>query len=318
MRQLFTESLVLTGIATAVGLALAFAGVRFVGWWNPASIPRVAEVTVDLRVLLFTAAVARLHEPRFQPRSCAACASRRSHRFAQGRRAGSVERRWPAAFPTRARGRRDGARRGSACRRRPHAAQPVVAAARAARLRSLAGADDAVVAAPGELSDARAGRRFLQPAARSAYAPFRACAWPARFAPCRSDRRSATSACVSKASRPRQEPALKATGRSRLPAISKPWASGSFAAVASPRTTRCDTMLVALINEEMARRYWAGRDPIGGRLRIGGGAPNRPWVTVVGIVARRAAQRHHRGREGEVLRAAHAVAQVDRQSHSRA
>src|SRR5262249_49681716 len=45
-----------------------------------------------------------------------------------------------------------------------------------------------------------------------------------------------------------------------------------------------DSMLVALINEEMARRYWAGRDPIGGRLKIGGD-PKRPWVTVVGIVA---------------------------------
>jgi predicted permease len=44
------------------------------------------------------------------------------------------------------------------------------------------------------------------------------------------------------------------------------------------------TQPVALINEEMARRYWAGRDPIGGRFKIGGN-PNRPWVTVAGIVA---------------------------------
>jgi putative ABC transport system permease protein len=44
-----------------------------------------------------------------------------------------------------------------------------------------------------------------------------------------------------------------------------------------------DSQLVALVNEEMARRYWAGRDPIGGRFRIGTN-PNRPWVTVVGIV----------------------------------
>jgi predicted permease len=43
------------------------------------------------------------------------------------------------------------------------------------------------------------------------------------------------------------------------------------------------TQLVALVNEEMARRYWAGRDPIGGRFRIGGRA-DRPWVTVVGLV----------------------------------
>jgi predicted permease len=44
-----------------------------------------------------------------------------------------------------------------------------------------------------------------------------------------------------------------------------------------------DSQLVALINEEMARRYWDGRDPIGGRFKIGGQA-DRPWVTVVGIV----------------------------------
>jgi putative ABC transport system permease protein len=35
----------------------------------------------------------------------------------------------------------------------------------------------------------------------------------------------------------------------------------------------------------MARKYWEGRDPIGGRMRIGSGNPNRPFVTIVGIVA---------------------------------
>lgn len=35
---------------------------------------------------------------------------------------------------------------------------------------------------------------------------------------------------------------------------------------------------VVVINETMARRYWAGRDPVGGRLRTG---PD--WVTVVGV-----------------------------------
>ena len=49
---------VLTGVATALGLALAFAGVRFVAWWNPASVPRVAGVRLDLNVLIFTAIVA--------------------------------------------------------------------------------------------------------------------------------------------------------------------------------------------------------------------------------------------------------------------
>jgi putative ABC transport system permease protein len=49
-------------------------------------------------------------------------------------------------------------------------------------------------------------------------------------------------------------------------------------------TDTSDSQLIALVNEEMVRRYWSGRDPIGGRLKIGGN-PSRPWVTVVGIVA---------------------------------
>ena len=44
-----------------------------------------------------------------------------------------------------------------------------------------------------------------------------------------------------------------------------------------------DSMLVALVNEELARRYFDGRDPLGGRMKIGN--PQGPWVTVVGIVA---------------------------------
>jgi putative ABC transport system permease protein len=39
---------------------------------------------------------------------------------------------------------------------------------------------------------------------------------------------------------------------------------------------------VAVINEAMARKYWAGQDPVGRRFRIG--SPSRPWVEVVGIV----------------------------------
>ena len=39
---------------------------------------------------------------------------------------------------------------------------------------------------------------------------------------------------------------------------------------------------VALINEAMAQKYWSGQDPIGRRFRMGGA--DRPWITVVGIV----------------------------------
>jgi putative ABC transport system permease protein len=40
---------------------------------------------------------------------------------------------------------------------------------------------------------------------------------------------------------------------------------------------------VALINEAMANKYWDGRNPIGGRFRMGNNA-QRPWITVVGVV----------------------------------
>lgn len=45
---------------------------------------------------------------------------------------------------------------------------------------------------------------------------------------------------------------------------------------------RLETEPVALINETMAAKFWAGRDPIGGRFKSG--APETPWITVVGIV----------------------------------
>jgi predicted permease len=39
----------------------------------------------------------------------------------------------------------------------------------------------------------------------------------------------------------------------------------------------------AVINETMARRYWPAEDPIGRRIKVGG--PKAPWLTIVGIVA---------------------------------
>ena len=40
---------------------------------------------------------------------------------------------------------------------------------------------------------------------------------------------------------------------------------------------------VSLVNETFVRRYFAGRNPIGGRISVGG--PEGPWRTVVGVVA---------------------------------
>jgi predicted permease len=42
---------------------------------------------------------------------------------------------------------------------------------------------------------------------------------------------------------------------------------------------------VAIINEAMARRSWPGQDPVGRRFKPGPLDGNRPWYTVVGVVA---------------------------------
>jgi len=43
---------------------------------------------------------------------------------------------------------------------------------------------------------------------------------------------------------------------------------------------------VVLIDDRMARDFWAGQDPIGKRLRRGGVDSTNPWLTVVGVVGR--------------------------------
>jgi putative ABC transport system permease protein len=42
---------------------------------------------------------------------------------------------------------------------------------------------------------------------------------------------------------------------------------------------------VAVINEAMARRSWPGHDPVGRRFKLGTPDSDRPWYTVVGVVA---------------------------------
>ncbi len=42
---------------------------------------------------------------------------------------------------------------------------------------------------------------------------------------------------------------------------------------------------VAIINDAMARRSWPGQDPVGRRFKLGPRDSERPWLTVVGVVA---------------------------------
>jgi predicted permease len=46
-----------------------------------------------------------------------------------------------------------------------------------------------------------------------------------------------------------------------------------------------DAPPVAIINDAMARRSWPGHDPVGRRFKVGPRDSDRPWYTVVGVVA---------------------------------
>jgi putative ABC transport system permease protein len=46
-----------------------------------------------------------------------------------------------------------------------------------------------------------------------------------------------------------------------------------------------DVPPVAIVNEALARRSWPGRDAVGRRFKLGPQDSDRPWYTVVGVVA---------------------------------
>jgi predicted permease len=48
---------------------------------------------------------------------------------------------------------------------------------------------------------------------------------------------------------------------------------------------RLDTPRVAIVNEAFAARFLAGREPLGQRVAIGSPERERPWTTIVGVVA---------------------------------
>jgi len=60
IRQLLAESLLLSLIGGALGLLLAFAGIRLLLSLNPPNIPRLGEIDIDIRVLGFTLLVSVL------------------------------------------------------------------------------------------------------------------------------------------------------------------------------------------------------------------------------------------------------------------
>ena len=283
VRQLLTESLVLTTAASVVGLAIAYAGVRFVAWWNPASVPRVADVTVDVKVLLFTAAVAVVTSVIFS--------------LAPAIRALRVD---------LTDSLKDGAQGASSGGARQRFRNALVVVEMALAVVLLVGAG-LMLRSLWSLQRVQLGfdpsgvltMRLSLPQAGYANAE-QVVAFYSRLM-----------------DRVRELPGVRLAGAVRsLPLGSEigDWglrvdgytpppgtgAKGDWQIVTAgyleaigerlvrgrsiTAADRDDTMLVALINEEMARRYWPGRDPVGGRIRLGGSQSDRPWITVVGVV----------------------------------
>lgn len=60
IRQMITEAMLLASLGGALGIALAYAGVRLLLLVNPGDIPRIDEMSVDARVLVFSIGVSLL------------------------------------------------------------------------------------------------------------------------------------------------------------------------------------------------------------------------------------------------------------------
>ena len=66
-------------------------------------------------------------------------------------------------------------------------------------------------------------------------------------------------------------------------ALEIPLIKGRFFSTSDKVEGKKDPMIV-IINETMAKKYFSGKDPIGGRIQTGDPDPNSPWETVVGVV----------------------------------
>ena len=273
----------LTGVSAIVGLGLAYVAVRVVAWWNPADIPRVGGVTLDVFVVTFTAAVALVTSVLFS--------------LAPAFRALRVD--LTDALKDGGQGVSSGG-----ARQRFRNGLVVVQMALAVLL---------LVGAGLMLRSLWSLQRIPIGFDPSNVLTMRVSLPAAGYA----SSEQVVGFYERLLDRVRQLPGVKTAGAARLLPLGSTigdfglmvegyvpppgtGAKGDWQIVTdgyleamgerlvrgrtiSPTDT-ADSQLVALINEEMARLYFAGRDPIGGRMKIGGNQ-NRPWVTVVGIVA---------------------------------
>lgn len=294
IRQLLTESVLLSLAGAAGGITLAYAGLEVLRTTNAGTIPRIEDVRLDTRVLLFTALVS----------------------MAAGVIFGLV----PAlqsARPNLTQSLRDGARgtTGGVARRRIHAS--LVAAEIALSLMLLIGAG-LLLRSFFLLQNVQSGVQ----APASQLVTMRIS--PDRGKLTRPPNNTFDAAATARyyeqlVARLRQIPGVDAVAASEaLPPLAMTW-SDSFViegqdateAKSNPAVTiptvspdyfrtlgvpllrgrvfderdTADSTPVTVISDEMARRYFSGRDPIGRRIKISGpGLPNNPRHEIIGVV----------------------------------
>jgi putative ABC transport system permease protein len=280
VRQLMTENLLLAGVGGGMALLVDWAGARVLAWWSPSTIPRVAGISVDGRVLAFTGVLALATMIVFGIAPAA-----------QLVRGGLVDRLKDQNPTTTVEGRRF--RQGLVVAEMALAV--VLLTAAGLMLRTLwslrhvdlgfrpAGVLTMTLSLPptayqsadqvvGFYDRLLGGVRAL---------PGVAAAGAARSLPL-----AATigwwDAVVDG-----YTPPAGATAKGDWEIVTDGYIETMGETVVRGRSfSAADTAgspLVGLINEEMARRYWGGRDPLGGRFRISRRMPY-PWITVVGIV----------------------------------
>jgi putative ABC transport system permease protein len=282
VRQLLTESLVLTAVSAAAGLAIAIAAVRFVAWWNPANIPRVAGVSVDANVLVFTAVLALLTNVIFS--------------LAPALRAVRID---------LAGGLKDGSQSVSAGAGRQRFRNALVVTELALAVVLLVGAG-LMLRSLWSLQRVQLGfdptnvltMRVALP--QTGYpTPEHVIGFYQRLLERVRDLPGVRSAGAVRAlplGSAIGDWGLQVDGYVPPPGTNAKgdWqivTDGYFEAMgerivrgrALSASDTTNSMLVAVVNEELARRYFPGRDPIGGRMKIGG--RDRPWVTIVGVAA---------------------------------
>ena len=119
LQQFVVEGVLLSLAGAALGMLLAFGGLRLLVATNAGSIPRVAEIGIDWQVLLFTLGVSVATGIVVRPGADRAHAAQHAARHAESGGRPRYRRRGGQPLPRGAGDRRTGARAGAADRLRP-------------------------------------------------------------------------------------------------------------------------------------------------------------------------------------------------------